>query len=183
MAKGPRYSVKFRRRRQGKTDYKKRISLLRSGQPRLVIRKSNKYIICALVAYSQEGDRTISAVHSSALKRFGWVHSCKNIPAAYLTGLLLARKTSQKAAVLDVGLYSFTKKSKLCAALQGVLDGGISVPHSDQILPEQGRLRGEHIKQGIAADFEKVKSNILGKEKWLKKKVSPKKKSKKVRKK
>ena len=39
---GPRYSVKPRRRREGKTDYRKRLKLLRSGKVRVAIRKSLK---------------------------------------------------------------------------------------------------------------------------------------------
>ena len=45
MATGPRYAVKFRRRREGKTDYKKRLNLLKSELPRFIVRISNKYIL------------------------------------------------------------------------------------------------------------------------------------------
>ncbi|MBT3583115.1 50S ribosomal protein L18, partial [Candidatus Woesearchaeota archaeon] len=48
MASGPRYTVKFRRRRAGKTNYHNRLALLLSRKPRLVIRKTNKYIICQI---------------------------------------------------------------------------------------------------------------------------------------
>ena len=44
MAKGKRYSVKFRRRREGKTNYKKRLAFVKSDLPRLVVRRSNKYL-------------------------------------------------------------------------------------------------------------------------------------------
>ncbi|MDK2384746.1 MAG: 50S ribosomal protein L18, partial [Candidatus Korarchaeota archaeon] len=38
MARSARYKVRFRRRREGKTDYKKRLALLKSGLPRMVVR-------------------------------------------------------------------------------------------------------------------------------------------------
>src|SRR2546425_1171801 len=42
MADGPRYSVPFRRRREGRTDYKLRRALVRSGKPRAVVRVPDK---------------------------------------------------------------------------------------------------------------------------------------------
>ncbi|RLI36413.1 50S ribosomal protein L18, partial [Candidatus Bathyarchaeota archaeon] len=33
MARGPRYNVPYRRRREGKTDYRRRYKLLLSGLP------------------------------------------------------------------------------------------------------------------------------------------------------
>ena len=45
MAKNARYNLPYRRRREGKTDYKSRIALIRSGSPRFVVRPSNEHII------------------------------------------------------------------------------------------------------------------------------------------
>ncbi len=38
MADGPRYRVNFRRRREGRTDYRQRQRLLRARVPRAVVR-------------------------------------------------------------------------------------------------------------------------------------------------
>jgi large subunit ribosomal protein L18 len=44
MARGPRYKVPRKRRRQGKTDYYFRYRVLKSGQKvRAVVRKTNKF--------------------------------------------------------------------------------------------------------------------------------------------
>ncbi len=45
MTMGPRYVVKFRRRRDGMTYYQKRLQYLKSGIPRLVVRTSNKHCV------------------------------------------------------------------------------------------------------------------------------------------
>ena len=55
MTQGPRYHVKPRRRREGKTDYRKRLRLLRSRKIRMVVRKSLKNTQVQLVEY-KEGD-------------------------------------------------------------------------------------------------------------------------------
>lgn len=71
MATGPRYFVQFRRRREGKTDYYKRLKLIVSDKPRMVVRKSNKHITCQLVEAKLEGDNTLVAAHSSELAKYG----------------------------------------------------------------------------------------------------------------
>jgi len=45
LARGPRYNVPYRRRRDRKTDYEKRKSLILSNAPRLVVRTTNKHTI------------------------------------------------------------------------------------------------------------------------------------------
>ena len=39
-----KHVLPYRRKREGRTNYKKRLALLKSGQPRLVIRRSNRYL-------------------------------------------------------------------------------------------------------------------------------------------
>ena len=167
MAKGPRYVVKFRRRREGITDYRKRIKLLKSKKPRLVVRKTNKYIIAHIVEFNPKGDKTLIFITSKKLKEFGWkIPSFKNTPAAYLTGLLigkLALKKGIKEAILDIGRYPSIKGSKLYAVLKGALDAGLKIPHSKEILPSEDRIKGKHIanymKELLEGDREKL--NIL----------------------
>jgi len=56
---GPRYSVKPRRRREGKTDYRKRLKLLRSRKVRMVVRKSIKNTQIQFVEYKEGGDNIL----------------------------------------------------------------------------------------------------------------------------
>ena len=154
MGHGPRYRVPWRRRREGKTNYYKRIKLIKSGKPRLVVRRTNKYIIVQVVEARIEGDRTIAAAHSRELvKLYGWKGGTSNTSAAYLTGLLAAYRALEKGvreAVLDIGLHEPVKGSRVFAALKGALDAGLKVPHSEEILSSEDRIRGEHIASWAA---------------------------------
>lgn len=154
----------FRRRREGKTDFKARKNLLMSGKPRLIIRKTNKYMIAQIVKSDAAQDTVIIGINSKKLTEMGWKGSFKNIPSAYLTGLLLGKKSIEagiKEAVLDMGLQRSTKGSRIYAVLKGCVDGGLSVAHSEEILPSEDRITGKHINEKIAAEFEKVKKKIL----------------------
>jgi len=169
MAKGPTYRVPFRRRREGKTDYRRRLKLLFSRKPRVVVRKSNKYIKMQLVLFDQVGDKTFISSTSSELKRFGYEGGTSNIPAAYLTGLLFGKKAKEAGfdeAILDTGLQTPIHCSKEYAALKGVVNSGMNIPHNPAVFPPDERVRGDHIanfKQdpSIVANFEAVKKEIL----------------------
>jgi len=171
MAKGPRYAVHFRRKREGKTNYAKRLKLLRARLPRLIVRRSNRYITIQITEYSAKGDRTLLTVHSSELKALGWKYGLKNTPAAYLTGLLAARKAHEKKvkkAILDIGQYTPSKGTKLFAALKGAIDGGMDIAHEPEIIPDEKRITGHHIaewlkKPQISSDFTQVKNKLAGK--------------------
>jgi large subunit ribosomal protein L18 len=149
MAKNARYNLPYRRRREGKTDYKSRIALIRSGSPRFVVRPSNEHIMVQVVEAQVEGDKVIASVHSKELtSKYDWKGSCSNIPAAYLSGYLTGLKASKldvKKAVLDIGLKRSTKGAKIFAALKGGVDAGLDIPYSDTISPNEERIRGEHI--------------------------------------
>ncbi len=169
MALGPTYRVPFRRRREGKTDYRRRLKLLFSRKPRVVVRKSNKYIRMQLILFDQVGDKTFVSSTSSELKRFGYEGGTSNIPAAYLTGLLFGKKA--KAAgfdevIFDTGLQTPIHCSKEYAALKGVVNSGMAVPHDPAVFPSDERVRGDHIanfKQdpSIVDNFEAAKKGIL----------------------
>src|SRR3989344_8189906 len=142
------YKTPHRRRAEEKTNYKKRLGLIRSEKIRVVVRKSLDNIIVQFVAYNKDGDVIKACATSEMLKKLGWKTSGGNVPAAYLTGLaagILAKKAGVKEAVLDLGLQRSTKGSRLYAALKGVLDAGVSVPHDAKILPDEKRISGEHI--------------------------------------
>ncbi|HYY92073.1 MAG TPA: 50S ribosomal protein L18, partial [Candidatus Dormibacteraeota bacterium] len=148
MADGPRYAVPYRRRRQGRTDYKLRRALVRSGKPRAVVRLTNKYVIVQVSEAHARGDAVRAAASSRELVKLGWKGSAGNLPAAYLTGILAARRAVAKGvkeAVLDIGLRGPSKGSKVFAALKGLADSGLVVPHSDDRLPPMERINGSHI--------------------------------------
>ncbi len=185
MARSARYKVPLRRRREGKTNYKKRLKLLLSRKPRLVVRITNKRIITQVVEYGVDGDITIAYADSKELEKFGWKGDLNNTPAAYLTGLLIGKKALQKKineAVLDIGLRTPSKGARVFAALKGAVDAGLKIPHSEEILPDERRIKGEHIAEyykqnpekfseyerrglnpsDLPEHFEEVKSKILG---------------------
>ena len=157
--------VYFRRRIEGVTDYKARKNLLISGKPRLVVRRTNRYIISQIVKSEAAQDFVVVGVNSKELSEKGWKGSFKNIPAAYLSGLLLgkkAQKTGINEAILDIGLQRSTKGSRIYAVLKGAIDSGLIISYSKEILPSEGRILGKHINEKISADVEKIKKKIIG---------------------
>jgi large subunit ribosomal protein L18 len=143
-------TVLFRRKREKKTNYAKRLSLLLSRKNRLVVRFTNQRIIAQLVSFTTTGDKVLLGLDSFALKKEGWKHSCKNIPAAYLMGLYfgkVALKNNLEEAIIDTGFKTPQQKGKLYAFLKGAIDSGMKIPHGDEsIFPDDARLSGEHIK-------------------------------------
>lgn len=155
--------IQYHRKRNGRTNYKKRLKLLQSRKPRLIIRRSNKYVEIQIAEYEPDGDKIIVGANSKALQEIGWKHSCNNIPASYLAGLLLAKKAKENKiieAILDLGLQTPAKRSRLYAVLKGVIDGGIDVPASKDVFPSEERMTGKHISDKVAKDFESIKKKI-----------------------
>jgi large subunit ribosomal protein L18 len=161
----------FRRKREGKTNYKKRLSLLLNEKLRLVIRKSLKNIVVQLVDYSVDGDKVVVGASSKELEKLGWIFSRNSVSASYLTGYLLGKKAAKrdiKEAVLDLGLSQTVKGGKLYSALKGVLDTGVKVAHSEEILPDEKKIKGNHIveyakKLSESGRYEKVFSGYAKK--------------------
>ena len=145
---GPRYKLPFKRRLRKKTDYRKRLKLLYSGENRLVIRKSLKHVKAQIVQFNLKGDKIIASASSQDLKKIGWDYPSGNIPSSYLVGLMIGKKALKKdikTAILDMGTHRNIKGSKVYAALKGALDAGLKVPHSPDILPSEERIKGKHI--------------------------------------
>jgi large subunit ribosomal protein L18 len=138
------YRMIRHRRRSATTNYKKRIAALKGGMRRVVVRKSNKAITMQIVDYEREGDKVIMSVHSSELKASGWEPRC-NIPTAYLTGMLLAKKANDKKSefILDIGLYRPVKGSVIFAAAKGFQDNGAKLRGTIDF--DSARLSGSHI--------------------------------------
>ncbi|MEE9237036.1 MAG: 50S ribosomal protein L18 [Thermoplasmata archaeon] len=163
MTRGPRYRVPFRRRREGRTDYRRRLSLLKAGKPRAVVRKTLSNTIVQFILFSEEGDQVVASAFSKELEGFSWEGSTGNVPAAYLTGYLAAKRAravSVEEAVLDIGLHPPSKGGRVLGALRGILDAGIRVPHDEDILSEDSRIRGTHISEGMMGQFETVKAKL-----------------------
>ncbi|MDI6642515.1 MAG: 50S ribosomal protein L18 [Candidatus Hodarchaeaceae archaeon] len=155
---GPRYRVQFRRKREGKTDYRRRLRLLRSGVPRLVTRISLKHTITQVVRATPVGDMTLASAHSKQLGGFGWKGHTSNIPTAYLVGLLCgyrAVKAGVKECALDIGAHNPTRQAKVFAILKGALDAGLQIPHEAEVLPPEDRIKGTHISRYAAELKEK----------------------------
>jgi len=157
-----------KRRIKGKTDYNARLNLLKSSLPRVVVRKTNKYVIAQYVKSEEAQDYVVSSVDSKDLLKFGWKKehegSLKSLPACYFVGLLLGKNIKEakgSKAILDIGLNRNVKKSRLYAVLKGLVDSGIEIAHKKEIFPDEKRLKGEHLKNKI--DFEGIKSKIMKK--------------------
>jgi large subunit ribosomal protein L18 len=145
---GKKRTVQHRRKRATRTNYKKRLALLKSGKPRLVIRKTTNTIIAQIVQYEPEGDRVLVTATSTELRKLGWKAHTGNMPSAYLTGLLVAKKAQNvkvKEAILDLGLTTPAVGGKIYAVLKGAVEGGLKIPHSDDPLPADERVQGKHI--------------------------------------
>ncbi|EMR11632.1 hypothetical protein PNEG_00071 [Pneumocystis murina B123] len=167
-----RYQTKYRRRREGKTDYYARKRLVMQAKNkydtpkyRLVVRFTNKDIMCQIVYAKVQGDFVFAAAYSHELPRYGIKHGLTNWSAAYATGLLVARRALTKLGLadkyegvvepdgtmsitepiddcprpfkvfLDVGLKRTSTGSRVFAALKGASDGGINIPHSQNRFP------------------------------------------------
>jgi len=103
-----RLRLAFRRRREGKTDYRQRQKLIRHNKSnygevksRLVVRITNSKVICQIVQAYKVGDRVVCAADSTELKKYGITFGLKNYSAAYATGFLCARKMLHSAGLSE----------------------------------------------------------------------------------
>jgi len=153
-----------RRRQECKTDYRKRLVLLKSNLPRLVVRKSNRYLILQIVESKHAQDKVLYYVNSKELLAKGWPEdksgSLKNLSAAYLSGMLLGKKVLDGGlkgkVILDSGLIPNTKGSKVYAVVKGFSDAGVEIPFDEKVMFSE-----EEIAKKIGKDvFEKVKGGL-----------------------
>merc|ERR1711975_167204 len=103
-----RFQVKYKRRREGKTDYYARKRLVANaknkyGSPkyRFVVRFTNKDIICQVVSSKIKGDVTHAAAYAHELPRYGVKVGLTNYSAAYCVGLLCARRLLASKGLAD----------------------------------------------------------------------------------
>ena len=131
------------RRLQARTDYKARFNFLKSGKPRLVIRKTNKFLIAQLVTSVNAQDKVVASVISKDLLAKGWpkdkAGSLKSLPAGYLTGFMLAKRVAAKHpdVIVDFGMQRNIHKSRLYAVVLGAVEGGLKLAHSVDVLPTE----------------------------------------------
>ncbi|PKM92237.1 MAG: hypothetical protein CVU81_01555 [Euryarchaeota archaeon HGW-Euryarchaeota-1] len=110
----------YKRRREGKTYYQKRINLLLSRLPRLVVRFTNKHIICQIVEYGEKGDFVKATVFDN-----------KNQNGCQKAGVKIGEKAKElgvKKMIFDLGLGQ--NKPRVIACARGVLSTGADVPFS-----------------------------------------------------
>jgi len=123
-----RFQTKLKRRRQGKTDYYARKRLISQAKNkysapkyRLVVRFTNRDIICQLVTAELTGDKVFCAAYAHELKRYGITNGLTNWAAAYATGLLLARRALKKLDLDEdfTGVEEADGEYKLTEAAEG----------------------------------------------------------------
>lgn len=150
------YTSTFRRIREKKTNYRKREKLLVGRKDFVTVNVSDQNISAQLIRPDLLGDKVLASVHSNELLSYGWKGSRKNIPSCYLVGLLLGKKCLQKkisSAILYIGKRHFT--TKIAACLKGLAEAGLEMPFSEDVLPSDDRIQGNHI-----ADYaKKLKEN------------------------
>ena len=140
----------LRRRREGKTDYRKRKTVLLSKTPFISPRITNKNISVQFLKATPQGDRVIASAHTRELYKLGWNGSGNSLPAAYLIGLTVGLKALNlgiKQCVIDIGLRRYIHGSRISAVLKGVIDAGLEIPTDVKTMPSKERISGEHISR------------------------------------
>lgn len=149
--------VAKRRRRENKTDYLARKIMLKSGKPRIVFRKTNKYVIAQYVLSKEAKDIVTFGVTSKILLKHGWPEeskgSLKSIPASYLIGYFMGKKILKdklETPIVDLGMIRTVYKSKVFAFIKGLKDSGLEILSKDEAFPEiEGKGNIEAIKSKI----------------------------------
>ncbi|KHG14330.1 60S ribosomal L5 [Gossypium arboreum] len=124
-----RFQVPYKRRREGKTDYRARIRLINQDKNkyntpkyRFVVRFSNKDVTAQIVSANIAGDMVLASAYSHELPRYGLEVGLTNYAAAYCTGLLLGRRVLKMLEMDD----------EYQGNVEGALDAGLDIPHSDK---------------------------------------------------
>ena len=107
----------------------------------------------------------ITQTGGDLVANYGWPEnlSQKNIPASYLVGFAMGKAAvaaGHSEAVLDIGLAASSSGSRVFAALKGMVDAGLDIPHSDEIIPSDDRISGSHVDDSFAAAIETTKAKI-----------------------
>ncbi|MCI4366044.1 MAG: 50S ribosomal protein L18 [Thermoplasmata archaeon] len=164
MSSGPRFRVHFRRRREGRTDYRVRLKLLKSGRPRAVVRLSERRVRVSVVEFDPTGDRVLATADSAELGGIEFpAGSFASTPAAYLTAYLAglrAKASGKDEAVLDLGIRRPTAGGRLSAALKGLIDSGLEIPHGEEGFPSADRLEGTHLPKRLPQPLDTYRQKL-----------------------
>lgn len=156
----------FKRRRKLKTDYRQRIGLLKSGKPRLVVRRYHNTFVAQIVEYQPgKTDLVKTTVISRHLRKYGWDAHGGNTPSGYLVGYLIGKKALEMGiseAVPDIGLHISSRGSSIYAVILGARHAGLNVPMDESMMPEE-RARGEHIKSFTGKDIPSLVDEVKNK--------------------
>jgi large subunit ribosomal protein L18 len=140
------YVQTLKRIRSDKTNYRKRAALLIGRHSFVTVKVSDQNVAAQVLKPTPTGDIVIASAHSRELAKQDWKGAFNNLPACYLTGLLMGKKTLEKGvknAVLYIGKDHFT--SRVAACLKGIVDSGVTMPVSEESLPPEERITGRHI--------------------------------------
>lgn len=173
MSTGPRSRIPFKRRRDGKTNYDRRLALVKSGKNRVVIRKTLNNTLVQVVFSNYEGDKTLATAFSRELRDMGWKFHCGNTPSAYLTGYLCGKRAKDIADdfILDIGLQRSIKGGRTYAALKGFIDAGCNVNVDESVFPTEERIKGADISAYYESLNDTLKEKIFSD--YIKKKSDP----------
>ncbi|MEM3791188.1 MAG: 50S ribosomal protein L18 [Candidatus Micrarchaeaceae archaeon] len=155
-------NLKFKRRREFKTNYRKRVKIVKGMMKRIVVRRTNRQIIAQVVQYKGNGDLILSQLNSKALNSLGWP-SRPNRPTAYLLGTLLAKKIKEKSIsgpfILDIGLNTPSKNSIPFVLGKALKDEGIDIRMNMEVDEElaKGKKIEEYAKKLKESEPEKYK--------------------------
>jgi len=156
-----------RRRRESKTDYAKRLKLLKGEVPRVIFRRTNRYIIGQYITSVEAQDKVKIGVISKDLKGYGWPKefegSLKSLSASYLTGFLLGKEITEKkleTPIVDFGMIRVISKNKAFAFLKGLVDAGVEINCPEESFPDEDRLTGKHMKSDFSKIFKEIKLKI-----------------------
>jgi large subunit ribosomal protein L18 len=115
-----------------------------------------------------EGDKILDSISGQTLvDNYKWPSdaSRKSIPASYLVGFSLGKRAvdaGHKEAILDIGLAASSAGNRVFAALKGMIDAGLELPHGESVLPSDDRINGVHINDDIAKSVAITKKAIEG---------------------
>lgn len=168
MVQKPTFSMPHRRRRELRTDYRKRAISVVSDRPRVVVRTSSKHTSVQFIEARPQGDHILAAAKSTELEEFNWKFGGGNVPAAYLTGMLGGLRALEKGigkAIPDIGLKRVSKGARIFGALKGAVDIGVEIPHDKEVFPSESRIKGEHVAElakQLSSDPEQYKKQFSG---------------------
>ena len=157
------------RRKRNLTDYRKRINLLKGNRPRIVFRRTNRYLIAQYVTSIETKDRVEIGTSSKVLMEYGWPkefqNSLKSIPAAYLLGFLMGKKIiaeKKEPPITDFGMARVLHKSRVFAFIKGITDSGVGlgIGEKKDVFPSDERIAGKNLKRDFSEKFKEVKSKI-----------------------